>query len=65
MSRMRKTALGAIAAILCSAAISAPAASADVIVPFNDFRVGGSLTVKKLTSPSTCRPGRRSTAGRT
>ncbi len=57
MSRMRNTALGATAAILCSAAISAPAASADVIVPFNDFRVGGSLTVKKLSQSVDLPPG--------
>ncbi len=57
MSRMRKTALGAIAAILTTAAITAPAASADVVLPFKDYRVGGSLTVKKLDQSVTLPQG--------
>ena len=48
MSRMRKGALGAAAAIVVSGAVSAPAANADVIIQFNNYQVGGSLTVKKL-----------------
>ena len=48
MSRMRKGALGAIAALLLTGAISVPAANADLIIPFNNYKVGGALTVKKL-----------------
>jgi hypothetical protein len=48
MTRMRKAALGALTAILATAAISVPAANADLVIPFNNYKVGGSLTVKKL-----------------
>lgn len=48
MSRMRKGALGAVAAVLLSGAISVPAANADVVLPFDNYQVGGSLNVKKL-----------------
>jgi hypothetical protein len=45
---MCKGGLGAIAAIAVSGAIWAPAANADFVIAFNDYHVGGSLTVKKL-----------------
>jgi hypothetical protein len=48
MSRTRKAALGALTAILATAVVSVPAANADLIIPFKNFQVGGSLTVKKL-----------------
>lgn len=49
MLRARRTALAAAATLLAAAAVSVPAASAaDVILPFSNYQVGGSLTVKKL-----------------
>jgi hypothetical protein len=49
MPRLRKVALGTAAALLAACAVSLPTASAqDVVLPFEDYRVGGTLTLKKL-----------------
>ena len=46
MSRVRRAVLGTAAALLAAAVVSVPAASAaDVILPFSNYKVGGSLTV--------------------
>jgi hypothetical protein len=49
MSRARRAALGTAAALLVACAVSLPTATAaDVVLPFTNYQVGGSLTVKKL-----------------
>jgi hypothetical protein len=49
MSLARRAVLALAAAVTAACVVSAPAASAaDVVLPFNNYRVGGSLTVKKL-----------------
>jgi hypothetical protein len=48
MSRVRRAVLCTVAALAAAAVATAPSASADVVLPFNDYRVGGTLTVKKL-----------------
>ena len=49
ITRARRAVLGAAAALLAACAASAPAATAaDVVLPFANYQVGGSLTVKKL-----------------
>ena len=46
MSRVRRAVLGTAVALLAAAVVSVPAASAaDVILPFSNYKVGGSLTV--------------------
>jgi hypothetical protein len=49
MSRVRRAVLGTAVALLAACVVSVPAASAaDVVLPFTNYKVGGSLTVKKL-----------------
>jgi hypothetical protein len=48
MPRLRKAALGTAAALLAVCAVAVPTAAADTILPFENYPVGGSLTVKKL-----------------
>lgn len=58
MSRVRRAVLGAAVAMLAACAISVPAASAaDVVLPFTNYKVGGTLTVKKLNQSITLPPG--------
>jgi hypothetical protein len=58
MSRVRRAVLAAVAALLAAGALSVPSASAqDIVLPFNDYRVGGTLTVKKLNQAITLPPG--------
>jgi len=58
MSRVRRTVLGTAVAMLAACAVSVPAASAaDVILPFSNYTVGGSLTVKKLNQSIALPPG--------
>jgi hypothetical protein len=47
MSHVRKAVLRTAAALVAVCALSVPAASAQV-VPFNDYQVGGTLSLKKL-----------------
>jgi hypothetical protein len=47
MSHARKAALAVAATLAAASALAVPAASAQV-VPFNDYEVGGTLTLKKL-----------------
>ena len=55
---MRRFVLGIATALLAACAVSAPAASAaDLVLPFTDYKVGGSLTVKKLNQPITLPAG--------
>jgi hypothetical protein len=48
MPRLRKTVLGTAAALLAACAVSVPAATADTILPFTNYQVGGTLTLAKL-----------------
>jgi hypothetical protein len=48
MSRLRRATLGAVTALLSAAVVSVPPATADTVLPFTDYQVGGTLTVKKL-----------------
>jgi hypothetical protein len=49
MSLAQRAVLALAGAVTAACVVSAPAASAaDVVLPFNNYRVGGSLTVKKL-----------------
>jgi hypothetical protein len=49
MPRLRQVALGTAAALVSACVVSLPTASAqDVVLPFENYQVGGSLTVKKL-----------------
>jgi hypothetical protein len=58
MSRARRAVLGTAVALLAAAVVSVPAASAaDVVLPFTNYKVGGSLTVKKLNQSITLPPG--------
>jgi hypothetical protein len=58
MPRLRKTVLGTAAALLAACAVSVPAASADdLILPFQNYQVGGSLTLAKLNQSITLPPG--------
>lgn len=58
MSRVRRAVLGTAVALLAAAVVSVPAASAaDVILPFSNYKVGGSLTVKKLNQSIELPPG--------
>jgi hypothetical protein len=58
MSRARRAVLGTAVALLAAAVVSVPAASAaDVVFPFTDYKVAGSLTVKKLNQSITLPPG--------
>jgi hypothetical protein len=58
MSRVRRAVLGIAVALLAAAVVSVPAASAaDVVLPFTNYKVAGSLTVKKLNQSITLPPG--------
>jgi hypothetical protein len=58
MSRVRRAVLGTAVAVLAAGVVSAPAASAaDVVLPFTNYQVGGSLTVKKLNQSITLPAG--------
>ena len=58
MSRVRRAVLGMAVALLAAAVVSVPAASAaDVVLPFTNYKVAGSLTVKKLHQPIALPPG--------
>jgi hypothetical protein len=58
MSRVRRAVLGTAVALLAAAVVSVPAASAaDVVLPFSNYKVGGSLTVKKLNQSIALPPG--------
>jgi hypothetical protein len=49
MSRIRRAVLALTVALAASCAIALPTASAaDVVLPFQNYKVGGSLTIKKL-----------------
>jgi hypothetical protein len=54
MHRPRRAVLALAAALLAACAVSVPAASAaDTVLPFTNYKVGGSLTVKKLNQSIT------------
>jgi hypothetical protein len=54
MSRARRAVLALAVAMVAALAVSVPAASAaDVVLPFSNYKVGGSLTVKKLNQSIT------------
>jgi hypothetical protein len=58
MTRVRKAAFGTAVALLAAGVVSVPAASAaDIVLPFTDYKVAGSLTVKKLNQSITLPPG--------
>jgi hypothetical protein len=58
MSRVRRAVLGFAVGMLAAAAVSVPAASAaDVVLPFTNYKVAGSLTVKKLNQSITLPSG--------
>jgi hypothetical protein len=57
MSRVRSAVLGVAAALIAAAVVAVPAASADVVLPFTNYKVGGSLTVKKLNQSITLPAG--------
>jgi hypothetical protein len=49
MTRVRRALLGTAAALAATAVVSVPAATAaDIVLPFTNYQVGGTLTVKKL-----------------
>jgi hypothetical protein len=54
MTRARRAVLALAVALVAACVISVPAASAaDVVLPFTNYKVGGSLTVKKLNQSIT------------
>ena len=54
MPRARRAVLALAVALLAACVVSVPAASAaDVVLPFTNYKVGGSLTVKKLNQSIT------------
>jgi hypothetical protein len=58
MSRARRAVLALAAALLAACVVSVPAASADdLVLPFTNYQVGGSLTVKKLNQSITLPDG--------
>jgi hypothetical protein len=58
MSRARRAVLALAVALMAACVGSAPAASAaDVVLPFDNYQVGGSLTVKKLNQSITLPTG--------
>jgi hypothetical protein len=58
MSRARRAVLALAVALAATCAISVPTASAaDVVLPFENYQVGGSLTVKKLNQSITLPAG--------
>jgi hypothetical protein len=58
MSRVRRAVLGSVAALAAASIASVPAATAaDVVLPFTNYQVGGTLTVKKLHQSIALPPG--------
>ena len=58
MSSARRAVLALAVALTAACVVSAPAASAaDVVLPFANYQVGGSLTVKKLNQSIALPPG--------
>jgi hypothetical protein len=58
MSRVRRAVLGTAVALLATAVVAVPSASAaDIVLPFTNYKVGGSLTVKKLNQSITLPEG--------
>jgi hypothetical protein len=58
MSRVRRAVLGTAVALLAAAVVAVPSASAaDIVLPFTNYKVGGSLTVKKLNQSITLPEG--------
>ena len=58
MSRARGAVLALAVALVAACVVSVPAASAaDVVLPFTNYKVGGSLTVKKLNQSITLPAG--------
>ena len=58
MPHPRRAVLAFAVALLAASVVSAPAASAaDVVLPFTNYKVGGSLTVKKLNQSITLPAG--------
>jgi hypothetical protein len=58
MSRARRAVLALAVALVATCAISVPAVSAaDAVLPFNNYQVGGTLTVKKLNQSITLPAG--------
>ncbi len=56
-TRACRALLGAAAALLAACAVSAPAATADVVLPFTNYQVNGTLTLKKLDQAITLPAG--------
>jgi hypothetical protein len=56
MSRVRRAGLGIAVALVAACALSVPAASAQVL-PFDDYRVGGTLSLNKLNQSITLPEG--------
>jgi hypothetical protein len=55
---LRKTLLGTVAALVAACAVSVPAASAaDIVLPFTNYQVGGTLTLAKLHQSISLPPG--------
>jgi hypothetical protein len=60
MSRARRAVLALAVALTAACVVSAPTASAaDVVLPFDNYQVGGNLTVKKLNQSITLPAGSR------
>jgi hypothetical protein len=58
MPRLRKTLLATVAALVAACAVSVPAASAaDIVLPFTNYQVGGTLTLAKLHQSISLPPG--------
>ena len=58
MTRVRRAVLGIAVALLAACVVSVPAASAaDIVIPFTNYKVSGSLTVKKLDQSITLPDG--------
>jgi hypothetical protein len=58
MFRLSRAALATLTALAAAAALIAPSAAAqDVVLPFTNYQVGGTLTVKKLDQSISLPPG--------
>ena len=57
MNRARRAVLALAVALMAACVVSVPAASADIVLPFTNYQVGGSLTVKKLNQSITLPDG--------
>ena len=66
MTRVRRAVLGIAVALLAACVVSVPAASAaDIVLPFTNYKVAGSLTVKKLNQSITLPDGSTFNGART